>query len=372
MKKVKIIFLCSLVLITSFLLFACKTKIKPTEVYFEETEIEMYLGKSKYLYPKLTPENANYYLFEWTTSNKEVATVSNRGRVTATGYGEATIMVAVKDTDITAECHITVNDGKLARIFVEENNFLQTEYFEGQYFDASELIVKGVFESGKSMTIPTEDCIINNQSPLTVDNNKITVQYQNFSTSFEVNVLEDYPISMQLEVPPNKTTYFIGETFDPNGMELILLYASGRQETIQSYNFSNEKLKYNTNSIEITYDEFKLVLPLTVKPSVIVNDLNSLQQAIDNAQDGESIMLREGTYNTTSTITISSSKNIIIFGENENTVLIAHNTPLFSIIDDGLQGEISLARMNLSVANNICPPISNPSDIDITLLEIVQ
>ena len=54
-----------------------------------------------------TPEGAKAEL-EWTSSNEDVATVSDRGVVTPLQIGEATITAKVKDTDITGACKVNV------------------------------------------------------------------------------------------------------------------------------------------------------------------------------------------------------------------------------------------------------------------------
>lgn len=54
------------------------------------------------------PEDATHVEIEFTSSNKDVATVNNDGEINAVDVGEATITASIKETDLTAECVVTV------------------------------------------------------------------------------------------------------------------------------------------------------------------------------------------------------------------------------------------------------------------------
>ena len=54
------------------------------------------------------PEDATHVEIEFTSSNEDVATVNSDGEINAVGVGEATITASIKETDLTAECVVTV------------------------------------------------------------------------------------------------------------------------------------------------------------------------------------------------------------------------------------------------------------------------
>lgn len=54
------------------------------------------------------PEDATHVEIEFTSSNKDVATVNSDGEINAVDVGEATITASIKETDLTAECVVTV------------------------------------------------------------------------------------------------------------------------------------------------------------------------------------------------------------------------------------------------------------------------
>lgn len=54
------------------------------------------------------PKDATHVEIEFTSSNKDVATVNSNGEINAVDVGETTITASIKETDLTAECVVTV------------------------------------------------------------------------------------------------------------------------------------------------------------------------------------------------------------------------------------------------------------------------
>ncbi len=54
------------------------------------------------------PEDATHVEIEFTSSNEDVATVNSDGEINAVDVGETTITANIKETDLTAECVVTV------------------------------------------------------------------------------------------------------------------------------------------------------------------------------------------------------------------------------------------------------------------------
>lgn len=54
------------------------------------------------------PEDATHIEIEFTSSNEDVATINSDGEINAVGVGETTITASIKETDLTAECIVTV------------------------------------------------------------------------------------------------------------------------------------------------------------------------------------------------------------------------------------------------------------------------
>lgn len=79
-----------------------------TGVSLSKTALSLFTGESANLTATVEPGNATNKAVTWESSNTEVATVDNSGKVTAVGAGEATITVTTEDGDHTASCKVTV------------------------------------------------------------------------------------------------------------------------------------------------------------------------------------------------------------------------------------------------------------------------
>ena len=78
-----------------------------TGVALDKTAANVILGQTLQLTATVSPENADNKAVTWSSSDPDVASVSN-GLVTAEGIGEATITVKTRDGGKTATCVVTV------------------------------------------------------------------------------------------------------------------------------------------------------------------------------------------------------------------------------------------------------------------------
>lgn len=84
--------------------------VKATSIQLSETNIEMAPTEIHDLVATVMPTNATYRNVAWTSSDNNVATVDNKGQVTATGIGECYIIATATDgTGITAQCKVSVS-----------------------------------------------------------------------------------------------------------------------------------------------------------------------------------------------------------------------------------------------------------------------
>ena len=85
------------------------TKVKVIKVGLNYSTIYLTKGKSKTLKATVSPSNAANKSVSWTSSNKKVATVSSKGKVTGKKAGTATITVKAKDgSGKKATCKVVV------------------------------------------------------------------------------------------------------------------------------------------------------------------------------------------------------------------------------------------------------------------------
>ena len=80
--------------------------IHVSSIGISQANATFYIGESLTLTAELKPSNVTYNTIEWVSSDNNVVTVSENGRVTAVGKGEAT--VTAKSDGKEATCHFTV------------------------------------------------------------------------------------------------------------------------------------------------------------------------------------------------------------------------------------------------------------------------
>ena len=84
-----------------------------TGLTLDKTSGEMYVGDSINLIATVLPTNATNKNIRWTSSNENIATVTNAGVVKAVGEGETTITATTEDGNHKATCNITVKTKKV-------------------------------------------------------------------------------------------------------------------------------------------------------------------------------------------------------------------------------------------------------------------
>ncbi len=335
MKKFLTIFLILFSFTSIFTLVSCGDKTIPIETLsFEESEIELFKGQGKYLHLVVTPKNAKNFKLEWSTSNKEIATISSNGKVQSVNYGQAIITCAVKDTDVKATCIVNVTDGQVFDMYVDEYSVIK-DYYEGQTFNETGMTVWVRYQSGINKQLSREEYEIIVPETLSIGD-KLEIKYKNYIYEIELNVKEDYITSIEVSSPPIKTDYYVGESFDSTGMIVSLVYASGKKIETTDYTLSSSHLSYNDNSIKIIYNEsISCIQPLNVKPNHIVSIYSNLQSIIDSASYGDSIMITGNHYNVDSVV-IPKSKNLTIYGalQDNLTTISTLNSPTFILLND--------------------------------------
>lgn len=349
-------FLCSICF------FACGNTIAPESISFiyndgsPLTEITIFRGNYSYVhqYLSITPENATGYTLQWSSSNYDKVSISftklYEVRIDALEYTEepVTITCQIKDTDIRASFLVNVTDGELQNIIVD-SSIANTTFYEGQTFDKNSLIVWGYFQNGQQHLLNNDELDVEVDNPLKIGS-VLKIKYENFEITQQLNVVEDSVISLNIENYPKRLNYTIGEHFDPEGLVVRGTFASGKNEIINDYTFENRPFAYDDNSIVISYNDYNISIPLNISATTTVSSFNQLQEAVNNANVGDSICISGKEYSNVSTLFIPISKNLTIFGSNENgqyTKIKSSSSSAIKLINDSLNS----LNKGLTIAN---------------------
>jgi len=101
----------------SVMIIACKKDVSVTGVALSQTNAALSIGDTLTLTATVQPDNATKNNVTWSSSNPNVATVTN-GKVTALSVGSTNIVVTTEDGNKTATCAVTVTSITLSQTIV--------------------------------------------------------------------------------------------------------------------------------------------------------------------------------------------------------------------------------------------------------------
>lgn len=324
-----------------------KEKVPVEAITLQNENIEFFLGQTRQLKYDIFPKEANDYRLEFSSSNERIVTIDNNGYMTTyKNYGSAYIRIKEVYSGITAQCLITVTDGRIYGIKIDTDNF-KIEYAEGSTFNDSGLLVYLCYESGVEKIADRAEYEIIAPDILT-ENTIVKVKYGSFTKNINIFVHADTIQGIEISNAPDKTEYIIGENFNSDGMTVSLCYESGKKVPVSDYTVISSSLNYG-DIVTIKYEDFMTTYKPIIKAKYETNYISTLQTLIDNAQDGDSIMLKSGNYVVNFSIDIPKDKNILIIGEDE-TYITTTNVPVFNIISNSSnQGNLTIENLNLTV-----------------------
>lgn len=166
------------------------------------------------------------------------------------------------------------------------NNPSQVDYYEGDYFDPSGMVVKATWSSGK-----IEENIVNNRqfhyddAPLTINDNNIELSYHGISTYLNISVIQDTLLNLEIKNYPLRNIYFLeNDKIDLNGLTLSATFKSGRIKEISSGEVtSNTSITSSTTAINVSYLNKEINIPISV-----INGTNHINE-------GESFIINGGS-----------------------------------------------------------------------------
>ncbi len=107
----------------------CKVIVSPriipvSSISLNKVELLISVGKSENIVATISPDNATNKSIIWSSDNESVATVDDKGLVTAISVGEAIISATSEDGEKKATCVVTVVDeNKVAEVKLDVDEF---------------------------------------------------------------------------------------------------------------------------------------------------------------------------------------------------------------------------------------------------------
>ena len=135
---------------------------------------------------------------------------------------------------------------------------VKANYVVGDYVDLTNLAVVGTYEKcNKTTYIDNYD--YSPKTPLTLDDNKITITYSNLSTYIPITVTSPSVtcVDVYISSNPTKTSYEVGETVDLTGLVITGRYSDGSTKTLSNSLFTvspSGTLKESDKQVTLTAD----------------------------------------------------------------------------------------------------------------------
>ena len=349
------------------------------------------VGESEVLSPDIAPNTATNKSVSWTTSDENIATVSN-GRVTGVAVGNATITVTTQDGNFTATCEVTViEDAATDNVDIINSEFINIGASYTGWSNkkgASGAIYAGYSYKGTSdcvqMNSTKSSGIVSSDSPgkiskVTLDwletnsnsNKKVDIYgsndaytgasdlYSNLTSGTKVGTLTYGDASTELTIdgdytyvgirPADGALYLNSITFewaipvtsiemDIDSLEFDL---AGENSATLTATFTPSNAT-NTNIIWHTSD-----------PNVVTVDENGVVTAVGVGEAEVIAVAEDGQYETYCNINVIDSSAPIIEDETTIDVTISSLALANSWSNDTAYGNTSISQLPISLDENI-------------------
>lgn len=132
----------------------------------------------------------------------------------------------------------------------------KTTYVAGEDFDASNMVVQATFEDGSLMEV--NNYTLANNYNLVKGQTYVTVQYTHDGITKSVKqtiTVTNKVTGIIITVPPTKTLYIPGQTFDSTGMVVSAIYENGASQAITGYTITDGTIAEGQSNVTISYKD---------------------------------------------------------------------------------------------------------------------
>ena len=225
---------------------------------------------------KTNPTKMSYYQGEALDSTGLTLTATyNNGKTetVTTGFtcsaldsssaGQKTITVTYQG--LTTTFSVTVIAVNLVSVSVKTMPN-KTSYFAGEPFDQTGLTLTATYNNGNTETI-SSGISCTGFSSATAGQKTVTASYGGKSTTFTVEVKAIVPTGITVKTAPNKTEYFVGDSYDGTGLVVNVTYNNGTNKDITT-GFTTSGFSSATagkNTVTVSYEGFTATFDVTIK-----------------------------------------------------------------------------------------------------------
>ena len=207
----------------------------------------------------------------------------------------------------------------------------KTTYNVGETFDPTGLVVTATYADGTTEDV-TDGCTFS-PTVMAASTTAVTIKYQRagvtVTTTQAVTVLEMSSISVK--TAPNKTAYYIGESFDATGMVIEATMSNGTKKTVTGWTYTpSGALSKTDTAVTISYSDFGVSKTCT-QAITVSNYLSSI--AVTHAPTKTSYFTGE-TFNSAGmvvTATMADGSKKTVTGYTCSPTTMAANTTAVTV-----------------------------------------
>ena len=144
------------------------------------------------------------------------------------------------------------------------------EYFEGENFDSSEMIIEATYKDGSKKNIT--DYTIENGTNLKKEQSSVIIVYDGKTVAQPINVKENTVVKLEVISNANKLQYVAGQNFNAEGLVIKATYENGMEKQVTEYIVKDgTNLKEGQTTVLIEFEGHTVTQEITVEAKTIVS-----------------------------------------------------------------------------------------------------
>lgn len=203
------------------------------------------VNKSITLQAEIHPDNADNKKVIWSSDDSSIVSVDSTGKVTAKKNGAAFITATTADGNYSSKCMVKVGMDSVIYGDIDFNGRISITDLATMH-----QVVNG------TVTVSEAELVIldlNGDSKVTQEDTDLLNQYL-------LGAIDTFPVEKMLsEIKitkmPDTLTYYVGDTFKTNGMEVTAVYRNGNCKPITGYSVSADLSVVGKQKVMVTYSE---------------------------------------------------------------------------------------------------------------------
>ncbi len=140
----------------------------------------------------------------------------------------------------------------------------KVDYETGDVFDPTGMEVTATMTDGSTSVVTDYSY---SKAELTTSDTRVKITYKGKTAYVNITVkFVKKATSITIEDMPTKTTYVVGEKFDPTGMKVVGIMNDGTKEVITDYDYDKkDALTLNDTVVTVTYQNLKATVLINVE-----------------------------------------------------------------------------------------------------------